>query len=325
MMKPPASFRTVLLCGVTWLLPSLSMAEETATTGTTKAPVGEAGTPPVAATVFDEASLVAKLRSTTDSEAALAARKLGEAKTPGAQAALFDALASGVSPKVAAAALSALAAQRSPDSLPILELYSHHRSPELRKRATLGLAALVVAPEESETTAKPPVGKKPIKAALKTGPLIPHEELAPKVVPQLIAALSDGSAEVRQVAAEALGKRREKSAESALIKLLLRKDSAAPEALGLIGGPDTARALGEMIGTVPNYLITATLGALLRRPDFGPEPMRTEVVKTLGKMPGDQPVDFLSDYVKATDTDKESKARPSRAEAQKIIEQRTAK
>ena len=47
----------------------------------------------------------------------------------------------------------------------------------------------------SETTAKPPVGKKPIKAALKTGPLIPHEELAPKVVPQLIAALSDGSAE----------------------------------------------------------------------------------------------------------------------------------
>jgi len=122
-----------------------------------------------------------------------------------------------------------------------------------------------------------------------------------------------------------LGKRREKTAEGALIKLLLRKDSAAPPALGLIGGPETARALGEMIGTVPNYLLTQTLGGLLSRSDFGPEPARTEVVKMLGKMPGDQPVEFLTDYVKATDNDKELKARPSRAEAQKIIEQRTAK
>lgn len=322
--RPPASLQAVLLCGVTWLLPSLGVAEETASPATAKSAVGEAGSQPVAAPVLDEATLIARLRSTTESEAAAAARKLGEAKTLTAQAALLDALAIGVSPKVAAVALSAVSSLRSADALPILELYAHHRNPDLRKRATQGLVALVVAPEETAPAAKPQVGKKPAKLVT-TKPGVPHEELAPKIVPQLIASLSDGSAEVRQVAAEALGLRREKSAEPALIKLLQRKDTAAPEALGLIGGPDTARALGEMIGTVPNYLVTATLGALLKRSDFGPEPVRTEVVKMLGKMPGDQPVDFLSDYVKATDTDKESKARPSRAEAQKIIEQRTAK
>lgn len=322
--RPPASLQAVLLCGVTWLLPSLGVAEETASPATAKSAVGEAGSQPVAAPVLDEATLIARLRSTTESEAAAAARKLGEAKTLTAQAALLDALAIGVSPKVAAAALSAVSSLRSADALPILELYAHHRNPDLRKRATQGLVALVVAPEETAPAAKPQVGKKPAKLVT-TKPGVPHEELAPKIVPQLIASLSDGSAEVRQVAAEALGLRREKSAEPALIKLLQRKDTAAPEALGLIGGPDTARALGEMLGTVPNYLVTATLGALLKRSDFGPEPVRTEVVKMLGKMPGDQPVDFLSDYVKATDTDKESKARPSRAEAQKIIEQRTAK
>lgn len=322
--RPPASLQAVLLCSVTWCLPSLGAAEETASPTTAKSAGGEAGSQPLAAPVVDEATLIARLRSTTESEAVAAARKLGETNTPTAQAALLDALSIGVSPKVAAAALSSLSSLRSADALPVLELYTHHRNPDLRKRAVQGLVALVVAPEGNETPAKPPVGKKLAKPVT-VKPGVAHEELAPKIVPQLIAALSDGSSDVRQVAAEALGQRREKSAEPALIKLLQRKDTAAPEALGLIGGPDTARALGEMIGTVPNYLITTTLGALLRRSDFGPEPVRTEVVKMLGKMPGDQPVDFLSDYVKATDTDKESKARPSRAEAQKIIEQRTAK
>jgi len=322
--RPPASLQAVLLCSVTWCLPSLGAAEETASPTTAKSAGGEAGSQPLAAPVVDEATLIARLRSTTESEAVAAARKLGETNTPTAQAALLDALSIGVSPKVAAAALSSLSSLRSADALPVLELYTHHRNPDLRKRAVQGLVALVVAPEGNETPAKPPVGKKLAKPVT-VKPGVAHEELAPKIVPQLIAALSDGSSDVRQVAAEALGQRREKSAEPALIKLLQRKDTAAPEALGLIGGPDTARALGEMIGTVPNYLLTTTLGALLRRSDFGPEPVRTEVVKMLGKMPGDQPVDFLSDYVKATDTDKESKARPSRAEAQKIIEQRTAK
>ncbi len=108
-------------------------------------------------------------------------------------------------PSAAAAALTALAAQKSPDALLILQLYTRHRNPELRKRATQGLAALVVVSDESEVAAKPTQSaKKPVKVTTKSGLTVPHEELAPKVVPQLIFALSDASAEVRQVAAEAL-------------------------------------------------------------------------------------------------------------------------
>ena len=88
---------------------------------------------------------------------------------------------------------------------------------------------------------------------------------------------------------------------------------------------DTARALSEMIGNVPDSFITETLGLLLLRPDFGPDPLRLEVVKTLGKLPGSQPIDILSDYLKETGKDKADKARLSRTEANKIIEQRTAK
>ena len=113
MMRPPASMRTVLLCGVTWLLPSLGWAEETAP-AVPRAQTGEAaGQPVLAVPVVDEAALIAKLRSTTESDAVADARKLAEVKTASAQAALFDALAIGVSPKVAAAALTALAAQKS--------------------------------------------------------------------------------------------------------------------------------------------------------------------------------------------------------------------
>lgn len=328
MKRSPATFLSGLVCSALWFFPNHAVAEEIATT--TKPQSTEAGGQPGAVTQpLDEIAMVSRLRSVSETEAIAAARKLGET-TPGTgYAALFDVLSLGVSPKVAAAALSALTAYRRAESLPLFELYVRHRNPELRKRALQGLSALVLVPEVGASSGggNPGPAKKSGKAAKPvSAPLAaPHEELAPKIVPLLLSALGDTHAEVRAVAAETLGQRREKTAEPALIKLLLRKDSAAPSALGLVGGPETARALGEMIGSVPNYLITQTLGELLRRPDFGGEPVRTEVVKMLGKMPGDQPVDFLTDYLKATDGDKEMKARPSRAEAQKIIEQRTAK
>ena len=179
--------------------------------------------------------------------------------------------------------------------------------------AAVAVAAKPAAKAHAATAVKEPAS-----------PQVPAAEQA-RVVPMLIAALSDSSAEVRGVAAEALGDRREKTAEPALIKLLLRKDSAAPPALGKIGGADTARALSEMIGNVPDSFITETLGLLLLRPDFGPDPLRLEVVKTLGKLPGGQPIDILGDYLKETGKDKADKARLSRIEASKIIEQRTAK
>lgn len=295
-----------------------------------KRPAVEAA--PVAPQEVD-AGLAGELRGGSETAAVAAARKLGAAQSIPAVDALLDALALGVTPKVAGAALDALAAYKgslqpakASEILDVLALYSHHRSPDLRKRALQALAALTApasAPAPAvaaaaKPAAKGPAGKEPLP------PPVGAAEQA-RVVPMLIAALSDSSAEVRAVAAEALGDRREKTAEPSLIKLLLRKDSAAPAALGKIGGADTARALSEMIGNVPDSFITETLGLLLLRPDFGPDPLRLEVVKTLGKLPGSQPIDILSDYLKETGKDKADKARLSRTEANKIIEQRTAK
>ena len=260
---------------------------------------------------------IVELRSATSEDQAISAiKKLGEQGSPVAIAAILDELATGSGPRVTKAALDVLAARKPeaasdpgmPNAYPVLSLYARHRNPELRKQA---IAALAILPS-SATPAGTAGASGTAGAPGQPGP----------VVSLLIAALADANSDVRAVAAQALGKRHEKSAEPALIKLLLRKDGAAPEALGQIGGPDTARALAEMIGNVPDSMILETLGHLLERPDFGPEPVRVQVVKTVGKMPGSQTLDILGDYVKETTKEKQ---RPSRIEAQKIIEQRTAK
>jgi HEAT repeat protein len=201
---------------------------------------------------------------------------------------LLNELSLGVPPRVAAAMLEALAPKKDPRTLDVLTYWSRNRNPDLRKRAVVALGAIQ----------------------------------DPRVAPLLVAALSDATADVRGAAAQALGARREKAAEGSLLKLLAQKDTAAPPALGQIGGAETARTLAEMVGNVPDRLIVQTLGEMLKRPDFGPDPLRLEVVKTLGKIPGAEALDALTDYQQLTAKDK---ARPSRVEAGKIIEQRTAK
>lgn len=223
-------------------------------------------------------------------------QKSSEAEPRSTDALLLD-LAGGMTPPAAKLALNALAGRKLDVSTALrafttLELYTHHRSFEVRNAALSALAALPSAPGQNPSSAL------------------------------FIAALSDENATVRATAAKALGARRQFSAEPHLIKLLLRHDRAAVLPLGQIGGPDTARSLAEMIGSVPDRMILETLGALLLRADFGPEPVRLQVVKTIGKMPGGQTLDILGDYLKETAKDKQ---RPSRIEAQKIVEQRTAK
>lgn len=217
-----------------------------------------------------------------------AAQRLAALATARALELSLDELALGPPPPVAGELLSGLVGRKDPKAIEVLVFYAHHRSPDLRKRAVQALGE------------------------------IPDE----RVVPVLIDALSDPTTDVRATAAAALGARRERRAEGALLKLLQHKDTAAPAALGLIGGPDTARTLSEMVGNVPDRLVVQTLGELLKRADFGPDALRVEVVKTLGKIPGNDPVDALSEYLKLSAKDK---ARPSRTEATKIVEQRTAK
>jgi hypothetical protein len=66
--------------------------------------------------------------------------------------------------------------------------------------------------------------------------------------------------------------------------------------------------------------LCAALGEMLKRSDFGPEPIRVEIVRTLGKVPGAESTTALVEYVAATE--KGNPNRPSRLEAQKIIDER---
>jgi HEAT repeat protein len=235
-------------------------------------------------------NLKQQLAHEEDGKAEDAAKRLGELGDAKAIDALLDGLAVGASPKVQAAMLSALAGQKSKTDMRPLEVLKHYcknRNPEVRKKAVMALAELGDA----------------------------------RGVPTLLETLSDPVEEVRAAAAIALAKRKERSAEGRLLKLLAHKDAAAAPALAAIATPDLAHRLAEMVGSVPDALLCTTLGEILKRPDFGPEPIRVEVVKTLAKVPGVDSTSALIEYVAATEKDK---MRPSRVEAQKIVEQRSS-
>jgi HEAT repeat protein len=232
-------------------------------------------------------SLRAQLQSEDDQKAEDAAKKLGEAKDPKALDAILDALSVGAPPKVQAALLGDLSGKKDPRSLQVLEHYTKNRNPELRKKAVAVLAELNDA----------------------------------KVVPLLVEVLGDSAEEVRAQAALSLGKRKERSAEGKLIKLLQHKDESAAKALALMATPELAHKISEMLGQIPDALFCTALGDMLKRPDFGPEPIRVEVVRTLAKVPGMDSTSALIEYVAATEKDK---MRPSRVEAQKIVDQRSS-
>jgi HEAT repeat protein len=232
-------------------------------------------------------ALKLKLQGEDEAQAAEAAAQLGKSSDAKALDVLLDGLAVGSSPRVQAAMLGALAGKPDGRALRVLDHYAHNRNAELRKKALSVLA----------------------------------EQKDAKVVPVLTAALSDKEPDVRAQAAGALAKRKERSAESKLLKLLKHKDPAATGALAAIATPDLAHRLGEMIGEVPDSLICSTLGDILKRPDFGPEPVRVEIVKTLSKVPGVESTSTLIEYIASTEKDK---MRPSRVEAQKIVDQRSS-
>jgi len=221
-------------------------------------------------------------------KASAAASSLGALSDPRALDVLMGALDLGLPPRVAAAALEAVGRKKSPEARDLLRRYAQHRRPELRKIALDALALL----------------DQPAAAAV------------------LIDALSDTDGTVRAKAARLLGERRERAAEEPLFRLLVRGDAAAGEPLGAIAGIGTAKKLIELVGQVPDRPLALALGGCLLRKDFGPEPLRVDAVKTLGKLPGTEPVLLLKEY-DASLSEKDD--RPSRAEARRIIEGREAR
>ena len=216
-----------------------------------------------------------------------AATSLGALTDPRAASTLAGALDLGLPPRVAAGALEALTAKKIASLLDLFRRYSQHRRPEIRKIALDAVGALA----------------------------------APGSVAVLIDALGDTDATVRAKAARILGERRERSAEDPLFRLLVRGDEAAGEPLGRVAGIGTAKKLLDLIGQVPDRALAMAFGGCLLRPDFGPEPLRVDVVKALGKLPGGEPVALLEDYDHGLP---EKDDRPSRAEARRVLEGRKA-
>lgn len=238
-----------------------------------------------AARADDVAAWKSDVQIGDDTHAEQSAVKLAQSKDGKAQDAILDLLALGVPPRHAAVLLGGLAGRKDVRAIEVLGVFARNRNQELRKRAVGILGAIADA----------------------------------KVVPLLLAALSDGAVEVRAEAAAALGKRKEHGAEGKLLQLLERKDEAAPAALAAIATPELAHRLAEKIGPIPDALLCATFGEILKRPDFGPDPVRVEIVKTLAKIPGLDSTTALIEYTQATEKDPK---RPSRKAAQDIIDQR---
>ena len=220
-----------------------------------------------------------------------AAHRLAEDPSPHAVEVILDELCLGAPSRVQAALLGGLGGRKDERATDVLALYAKHRSPELRKKAVVGLA-----------------------------------DLRDRRVPSLLmAALSDFAGDVRAAAARALAARHETAAVPTLEKLLAHDDAAAPAALASLADAAAAHRLAAQVGVIRDAALVATLGAILRRADFGPDGARGELVDALARIPGASSLAALRDYVAATAATAGERARPSRVAAERLVAQRSGR
>jgi HEAT repeat protein len=231
------------------------------------------------------APLMKALESESVEDAAKAAETLGASTDPAAHDALLDALAWGLPPAVAVDAIAALGQHPAPPDVTALERYAGHHNPSVRSAA---LAALAMYPDPA----------------------------AHKLV---VAGLHDSLGTVRGAAAAAAAKGHIREAIEPLFDLLARNEEPAAKALAAMADADLVRRIGDQLGKVPDRVLAQCLGMILKRADFGPDTVRVEVVRALGKIQDQSALDALSDYVDATP---KNPPRESREEAQKMVEAR---
>jgi HEAT repeat protein len=243
-----------------------------------------AGAPKVAGpakqTKVDVAALSAQISGTDLEAAARAADALGAADAPAAHDALLDALALGLPPAIAAPALSALALHPAPADVVAIKRYAGHHNPNVRVAAMSALASY------------------------------PGADAHMAVVD----GLHDSAGLVRTSAAAAAARGHNRQALDALFELLARDEDGAAKALAQLADPELAAKIADHLGQVPDGALAKTLGAILLRPDFGPDAARVEVVRALTKIQANEATNALGDYVENTP---KNPPRPSRAEAEK--------
>ena len=214
----------------------------------------------------DVAATAVALQSGEVAVGTRAAIALGTVTDAAAHGALLDGLVTGLHPEVAVAALDGLAKAPTEADVPTVLAYARHRNPAVRAAAIRALTRYT----------------------------------SPPAAARSLAALRDHDASVRGAAAAAAGTRRDRAAIPALLALLDKGETPAALALGALADAELARVVAEHLGAAPDPTLAKSLGAMLVRKEFGPEPARLEVVRTLAKMDGTQVIAALSDYVDAT-------------------------
>jgi HEAT repeat protein len=245
--------------------------------------------PPPKAAAAPSAEEIARLQVAlvaTDPEvAAHAADALGAIDAPAAHDALLDALAMGMPPAVATSAITALAAHPAPPDVTALVRYAHHHNLNVRAAA---LTALAMYGDAAAHTA-------------------------------VLEGLHDAAGLVRGAAAAAAAKGHIRASVEPLFQLLGRGEEPAARALAALADPDLVAKIADQLGKVPDAALAQCLGYILKRPDFGPDPARVEVIRAIAKIQDPAAVNALTDYIDLTP---KNPPRPSRAEAEKLVEAR---
>jgi HEAT repeat protein len=195
----------------------------------------------------------------------------------------LDALAMGMPARDAVTALDALGPKKDARALPVLLRYARHRDPIVRAHA---IAAL--------------------------GPL----DAQARAREALLVALGDQDRDVRAAAAGALAAAKDPAAVPRLLLLLGRHDEAAVNALATLANADVARRVAELGGDVPDPFVARCLGAMLMRPDLGPDAVYVDVVHALAHLPGRESLAGLDAFAKSTGHDAARKA--ARAEHSRL-------
>ena len=205
---------------------------------------------------------------------------------------LVQLLAAGSSSDRIVAALGALAkiseGEKSGDPrvLELLQLYTGHRRPEIRREAVVALGATPDA----------------------------------RAIAPLIERLGDDSPEVRAAAAEALSVRREVRAVPRLVRLVRRGDPGAAEAAGRLATPEALAELCAMQGAAKEGVLAVALGTYIQRTDIS-DGTRIEPLRTIAKLHGVEATAALADYLASIPA---RDARPSRREAERLLDERGA-
>jgi hypothetical protein len=228
-----------------------------------------------------------------DTAAIEAAASLGASGAPAAAEPLCEVLAAGAAPARLQAVLDALGKlgaahvlRADQTTLDALELYSGHRSPDIRRRAIKALGTVN----------------------------------DPRATPVLLERLGDAAPDVRAAAAEALAARHDTKATQRMFALLAMGDAGVAGPIAALATPDMIPRIAELNGTIEDGVIADALGDYVKRADV-PDKLRIDVLRTIGGLSGAVATTALVDYVASVPAKDD---RASKKEAQKLLDQRGA-